>query len=172
MCSRKSDIENERLPPELVDAESAEGKLLMGSGSVPQTPSEFNHDAAPPINANGVAAGLEKAIASGSVPSSPLSRINTSPAVGPLTSSGSSSPITSSPIGGGFKRGHHRQQSLGTTMTSPSTRRRSLESTMSLIQGVLEGTEKEDEQMDGLTSRLAGSSVENSSGAGSRGPAR
>ncbi|RXW22813.1 hypothetical protein EST38_g3060 [Candolleomyces aberdarensis] len=168
--ARKSDIENERLPPELVDAESAEGKALMGSGSLPQTPAELSNDAAP-VNANGVSAGLEKVIASGSLPPSPLSRINTSAAGGP--SSGSPSPTGASPIASAFKRGHHRQQSLGTTMTSPSTRRRSLESTMSLIQGVLEGTEKlEEEQMDGLTSRLAGSSVDTGSGAGSRGPAR
>jgi serine/threonine-protein phosphatase 2B catalytic subunit len=48
-------------------------------------------------------------------------------------------------------------------MTSPSTRRRSLESTMSLIQGVLDGKsariEEDDDDMNGLTDRLAGSSV-------------
>lgn len=32
-----------------------------------------------------------------------------------------------------FKKGHGRQSSLGTTMTSPSTRRRSLENTISMI---------------------------------------
>jgi serine/threonine-protein phosphatase 2B catalytic subunit len=38
-----------------------------------------------------------------------------------------------------FRRGHGRQASLGTTMTSPSTRRRGLEDTISLIQGVWDG---------------------------------
>ncbi len=51
-------------------------------------------------------------------------------------------------------------------MTSPSTRRRSLESTISLIHGVLEGQEKltEEDQVDGLANRLAGSSVGNLEG--------
>ncbi|TEB29976.1 serine/threonine-protein phosphatase 2B catalytic subunit A1 [Coprinellus micaceus] len=161
--ARKSDIENERLPPELFDADSEEGKALMGSQ--PTTPGET---ASAPLNADGVSAGLEQAIASGTPP---LSRINTSSTVGPGT--GSPSPVSGSPAIGGVKRGHSRQASLGTTMTSPSTRRRSLESTMSLIQGVLEGTTEnanEDDQMDGLTSRLAGSSVQN--GSSGRGPTR
>jgi serine/threonine-protein phosphatase 2B catalytic subunit len=34
---------------------------------------------------------------------------------------------------------HSRTQSLGTTKSSPSTRNRSLEDTMSLIHGALEG---------------------------------
>ncbi|KAF5340295.1 hypothetical protein D9611_007868 [Ephemerocybe angulata] len=163
--ARKSDIENERLPPELFDADSEEGKALINSQ--PTTPGEQLGDAAP-LNPNGVAAGLEQAIASGSPP---LSRINTGSSEG-AGGSGSPSPVGSPVVGGpGFRRGHARNASLGTTMTSPSTRRRSLESTMSLIQGVLEGTTEsanEDEQMDGLTSRLAGSSVENAA----RGPAR
>ena len=132
--------------------------------SQPTTPGET---ASAPLNADGVSAGLEQAIASGTPP---LSRINTSSSVGAGT--GTASPVTGSPAIGGVKRGHSRQASLGTTMTSPSTRRRSLESTMSLIQGVLEGTTEsanEDDQMDGLTSRLAGSSVQNGPG---RGPTR
>ena len=47
-------------------------------------------------------------------------------------------------------------------MTSPSNRRRSLESTMSLIQGVLDGKPsriEEHDDMNGLTDKLAGSSV-------------
>lgn len=162
--ARKSDIENERLPPELFDADSEEGRALMNSQ--PTTPGEI---AASAFNPDGVAAGLEQAIASNTPP---LSRINTSSTIG--SGSGSASPIGGNPAAGHFKRGHSRQASLGTTMTSPSTRRRSLESTMSLIQGVLEGTTEnnEDEQMDGLTSRLAGSSVQNGSGGNSKGPAR
>lgn len=38
-----------------------------------------------------------------------------------------------------WRRGHARQASLGTTKTSPSNRRRSLENTMHLIRGVVEG---------------------------------
>ncbi|KAJ2915874.1 hypothetical protein MD484_g4559, partial [Candolleomyces efflorescens] len=124
--ARKSDIENERLPPELVDAESAEGKLLMGSGSLPQTPSEFNNDAAGPINANGVSAGLEKAIATGSIPSSPLSRINTSPGVGPFASSGSSSPIAASPVYAEKELGEHDVAHSGSVRGAPNSSRTSM----------------------------------------------
>ncbi|EAU82917.1 serine/threonine-protein phosphatase 2B catalytic subunit A1 [Coprinopsis cinerea okayama7 len=159
--ARRSDIENERLPPELFDADSEEGRaLISSSSSIPATPAEAQEQ--PPFSANGVNAGLEKAMAD---PQTPLSRISTS-------TTGGSSPVggSPSPTIGGFKRGHSRQASLGTTMTSPSTRRRSLESTMSLIQGVLEGNEKlsEDEDVDGIASRLAGSSVD----AAKKGPGR
>jgi len=49
-------------------------------------------------------------------------------------------------------------------MTSPSTRRRSWEDTRSLIQGALEGQDRvpEEDQIDGLADRLAGSSIGNS----------
>ena len=49
-------------------------------------------------------------------------------------------PGTPSTPGGSFRRGHGRQSSLGTTMTSPSTRRRSLESTVSMIREAMEGS--------------------------------
>ena len=53
------------------------------------------------------------------------------------------SPISpSSPSGAGimpFRRGHGRQASLGTTNTSPSTRRRSMETTISMIQEAMDG---------------------------------
>lgn len=87
--------------------------------SQPATPSEDN---IPPPSPNGVAERLQQVIAEGGSPMSPIS-----PA----------SPI--SPTSSMFKRGHGRQASLGTTMTSPSTRRRSLESTMSLIKEVVDG---------------------------------
>jgi len=45
-----------------------------------------------------------------------------------------SSPTMTTP----FRRGHGRQQSLGTTSTSPSTRRRSIENTASLIREAME----------------------------------
>jgi serine/threonine-protein phosphatase 2B catalytic subunit len=123
--ARKSDIENERLPPELFDADSEEGKAFISS-SQPSTPAET---AAYPVSPNGVTAGIEAAISKGSLPPSPAS-----PAFPAPPSPGSQSPP---PLP--FRRGHGRQASLGTTMTSPSTRRRSIESTMSLIQGVLDG---------------------------------
>ena len=133
--SRKSDIENERLPPELFDADSEEGKAILSS-SLPSTPSEHPESPLQPITPNGVKDGLEKAISSGNI-SPTLSKINTSPAP---SSTSPTSPISPGSAGGP-RRGHSRQASLGTTMTSPSTRRRSLESTMSLIQGVLDGKE-------------------------------
>ncbi|KAF8260325.1 serine/threonine protein phosphatase 2B [Lactarius quietus] len=109
--ARKSDIENERLPPELVDADSEEGRAYISS-SLPQTPGEDSQpsDEVPPS-----AAALEEALSS--APSSPI---------GPPTPSSPSSSGPPMP----FRRGHGRQASLGTTMTSPSTRRRSIESTM------------------------------------------
>ncbi|KAG6877360.1 3',5'-cyclic-nucleotide phosphodiesterase (PDEase) (3':5'-CNP) [Termitomyces sp. T32_za158] len=135
--ARKSDIENERLPPELFDADSEEGKAILSSQ--PASPSD-NPDSQPlPVSPNGVTAGLEEAIQSGA-----LTQIDTS-----LGSPGTPSAVyspTSPTSPGGFKRGHSRQASLGTTMTSPSTRRRSLESTMSMIAGVLDGREPPSEQ--------------------------
>ncbi|KAI0062652.1 serine/threonine protein phosphatase 2B [Artomyces pyxidatus] len=144
--ARKSDIENERLPPDLVDAESAEGKAYM---SQPQTPSE-DWSAAP--SPNGVAAALEEAISSGSIPSTPSS-------LGPATPG---SPISGQPPSP-FRRGHGRQASLGTTMTSPSTRRRSIESTMSLLKEAADGKER-DAEFEQLADQVAGkaSAKENS----------
>ena len=153
--SRKSDIENERLPPDLFDADSEEGKAILGSSSLPSTPAEGAVQPAPPAP-NGVA----EAIAAKITPS----RINTG--ISSLSQPSSVSPISPS---GSKKGGHSRQASLGTTMTSPSNRRRSLESTMSLIQGVLEGKPariEEHDDVNGLTDKLAGSSVGKNSSAG------
>ncbi|KAF8191141.1 serine/threonine-protein phosphatase 2B catalytic subunit A1 [Pholiota molesta] len=167
--ARKSDIENERLPPDLFDADSEEGKAILSSQ--PTTPSEFSQPA--PVSPNGVAESLEKALADNAAPaagSPTLARINTASA----PSAGSPTPLQSpaSPTTP-FKRGHARQASLGTTMTSPSTRRRSIESTMSLIQGVLDGKGRIEEDdgpaVDGLASRLAGSSIGSSASSGSSG---
>ncbi|KAF9527434.1 Metallo-dependent phosphatase-like protein [Crepidotus variabilis] len=149
--ARKSDIENERLPPELFDAASDEGKAIISS-SMPATPSEQDASRSGGVSPNGVKEGLEKIISGNNTP---VSRINT---VTPAAPSPGSPAGTPSP-GGTFKRGHSRQASLGTTMTSPSTRRRSIESTMSLIQGVLEGSKIEEDDVETLASRLAGSSV-------------
>lgn len=114
-----------------------------------------------PVAPNGISEGLEKLIADRGGPPSGLARISTSPFSGPAGIQTPTSPTMPSP--GGYKRGHARNASLGTTMTSPSTRRRSIESTMSLIQGVLDGNGngriEEDESVETLTNKLAGSSV-------------
>lgn len=89
-------------------------------------------------------------VGSPSQPSSPVSftrdPFSDEPmAQSPINSPGSPGSGTQSPIGspssGGmpWRRGHQRQQSLGTTKTSPSTRRRSLENTMNLIKDVVDG---------------------------------
>ncbi|KAJ7154667.1 Metallo-dependent phosphatase-like protein [Mycena filopes] len=123
--ARKSDIENERLPPDLFDASSDEGRAIISASAL-----------------------------GGGTMGSPVAG-----------SPGAGSPTTPNSA---FRRGHGRQASLGTTMTSPSTRRRSLESTMSLIQGVWDGQtppqgsiaeEGPGEDVEGLAGQLAGSSV-------------
>ncbi|ETS61235.1 calcineurin catalytic subunit [Moesziomyces aphidis] len=104
--ARKVDIENERLPPDLIDAD----------------------EAGPASPADGA-------------------RVS-SPAFEDITSPGSpASPATpSSPVAGAHRRGHSRTSSLGTTMSSPSNRRRSLESTVSMIREALEGTDTADDR--------------------------
>jgi len=97
--------------------------------SNPPTPSE---ETASPVPANGVSAALEQVIASGGgTPSSPTL--------------GSPSPPVGPSMGPPTRRGHSRNASLGTTMTSPSTRRRSLESTISLIREAVDPKEEEEE---------------------------
>jgi serine/threonine-protein phosphatase 2B catalytic subunit len=142
---QKLDIENERLPPDLVDAQSEEGKAYI---SQPTTPSEST--SAPPP-ANGIAAALEDSISKGSVPFLP-SPARTSLPVSPTSGK--------SP----FRRGHGRQASLGTTMTSPSTRRRSIESTMSLLKEAADGKEA-DEEFEELADQVAGKTKNGNSAA-------
>ena len=161
--SRKSDIENERLPPDLFDADSEEGKAMMSS--LPTTPSENPETVPPPFTPNGVATKLEKVISAGSALTSintkaPPVQMPSSPVYSPTSPTSPTTPI--SPSLGGFKRGHSRQASLGTTMTSPSTRRRSLENTMSLIQGVWDGQEMKEgvSAGEGQDGRLTGSSMD------------
>ncbi|KAJ6555226.1 Metallo-dependent phosphatase [Mycena sp. CBHHK59/15] len=132
--ARKSDIENERLPPELVDPTSEAGKAIMSSSSsassvssssLPTTPAELEFAASAALTA----ANLQGAVAKGGALQLDTAGVAPGPGSTP-------SPSPTSPI----RRGHARQASLGTTMTSPSTRLRGLESTMSLIQGVWDGT--------------------------------
>jgi serine/threonine-protein phosphatase 2B catalytic subunit len=71
----------------------------------------------------------------------------TSPAssVSPATPASPATPSSPSlPAAGWRGGGHRRQQSLGTTKTSPSNRRRSLEGTMALIKDVVEGQDGAD----------------------------
>ncbi|KAG1741558.1 Metallo-dependent phosphatase-like protein [Suillus paluster] len=124
--ARKSDIENERLPPELFDADEAKAYLAQAqSGSLPTTPADNIES---PVSPTGVSAGIDPTMSSGSLTSIPS-----------LPSSGQMMTPSRTP----FKGRHGRQASLGTTMTSPSTRRRSLESTISMIQEALDGTDLE-----------------------------
>lgn len=114
--------------------------------SQPTTP-----EAAPtaPVPANGVAAALEKVITTAnSAPPSPISPVSPTSPISPTAGSS----ISPTP----FRRGHGRQASLGTTMTSPSTRRRSLESTMSLIKEVYDGkSAAPDAELDKLAEQVA-----------------
>ncbi|KZT07947.1 serine/threonine protein phosphatase 2B [Laetiporus sulphureus 93-53] len=144
--ARKSDIENERLPPDLYDAESEEGRAILSSG--PSTPD--GHPASPPP-ANGVAEALEQVISSGTAgTASPVSGPSEETPPSPI------SPVPSSPATP-FRRGHGRQASLGTTMTSPSTRRRSIESTMSLIKEVTDSNVPiQDPELIKLAESIAG----------------
>jgi serine/threonine-protein phosphatase 2B catalytic subunit len=70
------------------------------------------------------------------------------------TSNSGGPPTPSSPISP-FRRKHGRHASLGTTMTSPSTRRRSLENTMSLLKEAADGKER-DEEFEQLADQIAG----------------
>lgn len=131
---RKSDIENERLPPELFDAEEAKAFLAQHahSQSLPEAP--FVGDLS--LSTSGsIEASIEAALSSASLASSQ----SNSSLGGPSTPT---SP-TSSPSKVPFRGRHGRQASLGTTRTSPSTRRRSLESTISMIQEALDGKDLE-----------------------------
>ncbi|KAF9235602.1 Metallo-dependent phosphatase-like protein [Melanogaster broomeanus] len=132
--ARKSDIENERLPPELFDAEEAKAYLAQHtqSQSLPETP--LSTDFSIP-GAGSIRASLEAGLSSGSLSSSP----SASSFGGPPTPGSPGSLPSKVP----FKGRHGRQASLGTTMTSPSTRRRSLESTISMIQEALDGKDLE-----------------------------
>ena len=104
----------------------------------------------PPVSPNGVSAALEQVIAGGT---QSIATDLPAPAATPGSPLSPTSPISgSSP----FRRGHGRQASLGTTMTSPSTRRRSLESTMSLIQEAWDGkTPMQDPELVKLADSIA-----------------
>ncbi|KAG1731711.1 Metallo-dependent phosphatase-like protein [Suillus lakei] len=136
--ARKSDIENERLPPELFDAEEAKAYLAQAqSGSLPTTPADTIES---PVSPSGVSVAVDPSMSSGSLTSLPS-----------LPSGGQMAPPRTP-----FKGRHGRQASLGTTMTSPSTRRRSLESTISMIQEALDGKDLETHGLPGNGSSYGG----------------
>lgn len=155
--SRKSDIENERLPPELINPEEhfsnastpAEDPLQSSTGFVPGHSSHSS-----------LASSLEAAIAKGTAD---------------LGSPGApGSPHTNAPLSAGFKRGHGRASSLGTTNTSPSTRRRSIESTISLIREAVDGRgeAENDAAVEQMVDQFAGGSSSGRKGSRGSSPAR
>jgi serine/threonine-protein phosphatase 2B catalytic subunit len=141
VCRRRSDIENERLPPDLVDPESAEAKQRMSNTTTP-------HEDAGTGPAPGLLADRLAEVAQGVSPASSVSPITPG---SPLTPT---SPSLPAPGPGG--RGHRRQASLGTTKTSPSNRRRSIEGTMALIKDAVDGEDKGENQWQQLANDIAG----------------
>lgn len=115
--ARKVDIENERLPPDLIDADDPEAQAAALA--------ELQQDKQQMAQFKFGQTGTPVA------PSSPSS------------AGGRTSP---SGISSSHRRGHSRTSSLGTTATSsPSNRRRSLESTVNMIKEALSGEEGADE---------------------------
>lgn len=152
--ARKSDIENERLPPDLIDANDPEAaaeyfrqqQLLheqeaASGGDTPMQDATANVTSGPPKMRKPGFTGW------GTTPES----TPTSPSVG-----APSSPISGSGSGT-HRRGHSRTSSLGTTATSsPSNRRRSLESTVSMIKEALSGEETgDDNQLQKLSDDIS-----------------
>jgi len=138
--ARKSDIENERLPPELIDPET----------SLPH----FSNPSSP---ADGF----------------PRSQASAYPFPTPGRGSLETSPYTTSnsPLTTHYRRGHARQSSLGTTMTSPSNRRRSIESTISLIREAAESGENAHPELQELAEQISSPTSNRSSPFGhGRGP--
>lgn len=128
--ARKSDIDNEHLPPDLIDPTDADS--FVGSS--------IGDDSFDPFSP-GVMADHSSGASSPTTPETP--------GRGHSPSSSTSGDIRESPSSATrFKKGHGRQSSLGTTMTSPSTRRRSLENTISMIR---EAMSKDTSQMGTLS---------------------
>ncbi|KAG8925135.1 3',5'-cyclic-nucleotide phosphodiesterase (PDEase) (3':5'-CNP) [Tulasnella sp. 419] len=140
--ARKSDIENERLPPDLMDPEeymSNPGTPSEGA-VVPEPPPDVPFKFPTPINTS-----FDRN------PSTPGKA--GSGAGSPIMGGGPNSPVT--PGGTSYRRGHMRQASLGTTMTSPSNRRRSIESTISLIKEAVDGKGERDRELEALAESIS-----------------
>jgi len=145
--ARKSDIDNEHLPPDLIDPEdfaaaAAAHHAALSSGE--EDGSDVFGDVISPgagstaPTSPDMVASPDLSASTGSkdgVPGTPTSEKDVSPL---------GSPIVENAGQAQFRRHHRRQSSLGTTRTSPSTRRRSLENTISMIR---EAMSKNDESM-------------------------
>lgn len=118
--ARKSDIDNEHLPPDLIDPED----FVSSGGGSSEGDDSFDLSTAP---------------------SSPVDMAPRSSSPSGSTSDvGGASGEAADNASARFRKGHGRQSSLGTTKTSPSTRRRSLENTMSMMR---EAMNKNDSSM-------------------------
>lgn len=160
--SRKADITNERLPPELIDAdEEAPASPLRSNPSSPSmdgSPTLAGHSAeTPPALINPFAQNASAVSpASANEPVTPGTADSPRGMGSPLAlgSPALESPTAAAPT---WKPGHGRRFSLGTTKGSPSNRRRSLDQTMALMKEELEGTDARAGEDDKGMERIADS---------------
>lgn len=165
--ARKSDIENERLPPDLVDAADIEGMEEFASSPTIPTPMSPGSPIGTPMS------GVEASYPSLSKDLPPINtdlNNNATPETPRRTSVGSLSQESPSPLGSPmegmsprttFRRGHSRQSSLGTTAsTSPSTRRRSLEGTLQMIRQAMDA---KDQVIEDLAEGVANNAADDNS---------
>jgi serine/threonine-protein phosphatase 2B catalytic subunit len=140
--ARKSDIENERLPPDLVDAADVEGMEEFGSSPVLTPMSPGSPTGGAPMS--GVIETSTKDLPPLNTDISAMPSVPETPRRGSVGSQGSplGSPMTGISPSNSFRRGHSRQSSLGTTSTSPSTRRRSLEGTLQMIRQAMDAKDQ------------------------------
>lgn len=151
--ARKSDIENERLPPELIDAADVEGFEEFAESRSPGAADA--KEPRPRSRSGTITSPLNSPLAGPGEGRMPFSEDGSGVVPMPISppmpgtpermGSGSNTPVSppfspTSPGGTRFRRGHARTGSLGTTMTSPSTRRRSLENTIEMIKEAMEGS--------------------------------
>lgn len=116
--ARKSDIDNEHLPPDLIDPEDfASSRDSLEEGD------SFDASTAP---------SSPEARSPSPSGSTEMKDVSSPVAPGSPGAEGMQSPVSEN-ASARFRKGHGRQSSLGTTRTSPSTRRRSLENTMSIM---------------------------------------
>ena len=164
--ARKSDIENERLPPDLIDAADVEGMEEFASSPVMGPTSPSSPRSSGIFDGGSPMSGVIDSSSSSSGPSSPgggaaSPPLPETPRRGSVSSAGAASPDLSGAEPGmtrsaSYKRGHSRQSSLGTTMTSPSTRRRSLEGTLQMIRQAMDAKDKVIEDLaDGVANNTA-----------------
>ncbi|BGP48973.1 3',5'-cyclic-nucleotide phosphodiesterase (PDEase) (3':5'-CNP) [Rhodotorula kratochvilovae] len=152
--ARKSDIDNEHLPPDLIDPEDF--AAVAAAASSGDEEGDVFGDIASPIGGSTaptspeMGGGVSPELTAKEPASPGLVDTPTSEKDSPMGSPSSASPSTD---GSPFKRHHRRQSSLGTTRTSPSTRRRSLENTISMIR---EAMSKNEPSMEELAEKVAG----------------